>query len=133
MKTPIIDAVYLHNCRAKINADLSAFRAIGPYLDDDDREWFETYYFNNLVVAMDHMFPNNGAPYHSSAYTVATLSHCILAHKAIYAGKNLDLPHLEISYQEGQPISFSESSLLRLAKAFFLEMESQYDETTRRL
>lgn len=142
---PGIDAYsenYLADCKAKLEADLQAYRLqVGNSLDED----FSTRFFNNLVLVMNYMFINrstdaegkDGNPLNE----VRAIANSLLLnggkfqpekqpHWPATAGPSINLPaeRTVLGLEAGDEIKLDESDFMRLADAFFTALESRYLE-----
>ena len=134
MKTYARD--YVDACRAKIDADVRAFKRSGA-------KGLETAFFNNLVLKMEYMFVHrfsgiegkDGNPLNE----VRVLCNSILLNEgklqveklprwpnSAVAGLKLPPDTSVLKLRPGDEVKVSEADFVRLAKAFFAEIEKKY-------
>ena len=134
MKT--YERTYVDACRAKIDADVRAFQKFGA-------KGLETTFFNNLVLKLEYMFVHrltgiegkDGNPLNE----VRVLSNSILLNHGRLqvdklpgwpnsAGAGLTLPPDKsvLKLKVGDEVKVGEAGFVRLAKAFFAEIETRY-------
>lgn len=127
---------YVDACRAKIDADVRAFKKHGS-------QELETPFFNNLVLKLEYMFEHrltgvegrDGNPLNE----VRVLCNSILLNQGRLqvdklpgwpnsAVSSLTLPpgNSVLKLKAGDEIRLSEADFVRLAKAFFAELEKKY-------
>ncbi len=127
---------YVDACRAKIDADVRAFKKSGS-------KELETTFFNNLVLKLEYMFVHrltgiegkDGDPLNE----VRVLCNSILFNQGKLqidklpgwpnsAGSGIKLPPDKsvLKLKVGEEVKVSEDVFVRLAKAFFAEIEKRY-------
>ncbi len=127
---------YVNACRAKIDADVRAFKRSGA-------KGLETTFFNNLVLKMEYMFVHrfsgiegkDGNPLNE----VRVLCNSILLNEgklqveklpgwpnSAVAGLKLPPDTSVLRLRVGDEVKVSEADFARLAKAFFAEIEKKY-------
>ena len=127
---------YVNACRAKIDADVRAFKRSGA-------KGLETTFFNNLVLKMEYMFVHrfsgiegkDGNPLNE----VRVLCNSILLNEgklqveklpgwpnSAVAGLKLPPDTSVLRLRVGDEVKVSEADFARLAKAFFAEIETKY-------
>jgi len=127
---------YVNACRAKIDADVRAFKRSGA-------KGLETTFFNNLVLKMEYMFVHrfsgiegkDGNPLNE----VRVLCNSILLNEgklqveklpgwpnSAVAGLKLPPDTSVLKLRVGDEVKVSEADFARLAKAFFAEIEKKY-------
>ena len=127
---------YVNACRAKIDADVRAFKRSGA-------KGLETTFFNNLVLKMEYMFVHrfsgiegkDGNPLNE----VRVLCNSILLNEgklqveklpgwpnSAVAGLKLPPDTSVLKLRVGDEVKVSEADFARLAKAFFAEIETKY-------
>ena len=127
---------YVNACRAKIDADVRVFKRSGA-------KGLETTFFNNLVLKMEYMFVHrfsgiegkDGNPLNE----VRVLCNSILLNEgklqveklprwpnSAVAGLTLPPDTSVLKLRVGDEVKVSEADFVRLAKAFFAEIEKKY-------
>lgn len=127
---------YVDACRAKIDADVRAFKKHGS-------KELETPFFNNLVLKMEYMFVHrltgiegkDGNPLNE----VRVLCDSILLNQGklqvgklpgwpMSAGSGIKLaPETSLlKLKPGDEVKLTEADFVRLSKAFFAELEKKY-------
>jgi len=127
---------YVGACRAKIDADVRAFKKSGS-------KELETTFFNNMVLKLEYMFVHrltgiegkDGNPLNE----VRVLSNSMLLNQGKLqvdrlpgwpnsAGSGIKLPPDKsvLKLRAGDAVQVSEDGFVRLAKAFFAEIEKRY-------
>jgi len=127
---------YVSACRAKIDADVRVFKRSGA-------KGLETTFFNNLVLKMEYMFVHrfsgiegkDGNPLNE----VRVLCNSILLNEgklqveklpgwpnSAVAGLKLPPDTSVLRLRVGDEVKVSEADFVRLAKAFFAEIEKKY-------
>jgi len=127
---------YVNACRAKIDADVRVFKRSGA-------KGLETTFFNNLVLKMEYMFVHrfsgiegkDGNPLNE----VRVLCNSILLNEgklqveklprwpnSAVAGLKLPPDTSVLKLRVGDEVKVSEADFVRLAKAFFAEIEKKY-------
>ncbi len=131
---------YIDACRSRVDADLRAYRKqVGKAPTKD----FETRFFNDQVLLLDHMFVHrltgiegkDGNPLNE----VRVLCNSLLLNRGKLqvdklpawpssAGSSIKLPPGKsvLGLEVGDEVKLSEDDFLRLAKAFFAEIEKRY-------
>lgn len=131
---------YIENCKAKLEADLQAYRLqVGNALDED----FSVHFFINLVLVMNYMFVDRSTDVEgndgNSLNEVRAISNSLLLNGGKFqpekqphwpdtAGPSVNLPaeRTVLGLVPGEEIKLDESDFMRLAEAFFLEIEKRY-------
>ena len=134
---------YVDGCRARVETQIAAYRELIAAAKDLDRSdttrlgaaiaTFEPLFFNNMVLVLDDSFLHrsrnmegkDGNPLNE----VRVLCNSLLNNGGVLAAdKQIKLdPAASISkYQVGDEIKLSETDFIRLAKAFFAEIERRY-------
>ena len=127
---------YVSACRAKIDADVRVFKRSGA-------KGLETTFFNNLVLKMEYMFVHrfsgiegkDGNPLNE----VRVLCNSILLNEgklqveklprwpnSAVAGLKLPPDTSVLKLRVGDEVKVREADFIRLAKAFFAEIEKKY-------
>ena len=127
---------YVDACRAKIDADVRAFKRAGS-------KELETTFFNNMVLKLEYMFVHrltgiegkDGNPLNE----VRVVCNSILFNQSKLqidklpgwpnsAGSGIQLPPDKsvLKLKPAEEIKVSEADFVRLAKAFFAEIEKKY-------
>ena len=131
---------YIHACRARVDADLRAYRKqVGKAPSNE----FEARFFNDQVLLLDHMFVHrlmviegkDGNPLNE----VRVICNSILFNNGKLqidklpgwpdsAGASIKLPPEKsvLKLKAGDDIKLSEADFVRLSKAFFAELEKKY-------
>jgi hypothetical protein len=124
---------YVDSCRASVDRQLAAYRAVIKTAKPPAVAKFEPLFFANMVLVLDAAFVNrlrgkegkDGNPLNE----VRMLCTSLLQHDAVFtADKTIKLKpeqtvlHLQI----GDPIALTEADFVQLAKAFFAEMEAKF-------
>jgi hypothetical protein len=131
---------YIDSCRARVDADLRAYRKqVGKTPNAD----FEHRFFNDQVLLLDHMFVHrlsgaegkDGNPLNEVR---------VLVNSLLYNGGKLQITKLPgwpnsaggavklpadtsvLGLEQGDPIQLTEKDFVRLAAAFFAEIETKY-------
>ena len=134
MKT--YERAYVDACRTKIDADVRTFKKSGA-------KGLETPFFNNLVLKLEYMFVHrlsgiegkDGNPLNE----VRILSNSIVLNEgklqtdrlpgwpnSAVSGLTLPADKSVLKLKPGDQIRVSEADFVRLAKAFFAEIEKRY-------
>jgi len=125
---------YIDECRAKLEAQVSAYRELTAAVTDRaavDR--FEPVFFNNMVIVLENYFVHrlraaegkNGNPLNE----VRMLSTSMLSNNGkLVADKQIRLDPAKsvLRYAVGDEIRVRETDFDRLCKAFFADLESKY-------
>ncbi len=127
---------YVDACRAKIDADVRAFKKSGARA-------LETTFFNNLVLKLEYMFVHrltgiegkDGNPLNE----VRVLCNSLLLNQgklqidklsgwpnSAGVGIKLSPDKSVLKLKVGEEVKVSETDFVRLAKAFFSEIEKKY-------
>ncbi len=120
---------YIDACRARVDAHLAAWRRAEDTLDPD----FEHVFFANLLVALDASFVHrlrgqegeDGNPLNEVRVLVSSL----LAHDGVLTqdGANPLRPEASVlGLSTGDPIRLGQRDFVRLAEAFFAELETRF-------
>ncbi len=123
---------YVAACRAKVEKDISAYRALAATAKTQPAlKAFETTFFNNMVLVLDNLFVHrlrgvegkDGNPLNE----VRVLCDSMLNSRMV-ADKSIKLsPEKSVlKYKVGDEIKLSEADFLLLSKAFFAEIERKY-------
>lgn len=133
---------YIADSKSKLEADLQAYRLqVGNALDED----FSIRFFNNLVLVMNYMFVTRSADVEGEdgnpLNEVRAISNSLLLNGGKFqpdkqpdwpdtAGPSVNLPAEKtvLGLVPGEEIKLDESDFMRLAEAFFLEIEKKYLE-----
>ena len=109
---------YVDACRAKIDADVRAFKKSGS-------KELETTFFNNLVLKLEYMFVHRltGIEGKDGNPQIDKLPGWPNS-----AGSGIQLPPDKsvLKLKPAEEIKVSEADFVRLAKAFFAEIEKKY-------
>jgi hypothetical protein len=131
---------YVDQCRARVEADLSAYRSLpGPV-----PEAFESRFFADLVLLLDYFFIHrvrmvegkNGNP----ANEVRILCNSILNNNGVLTSENvndssaftgltsikLSPEHSVLKYHAGDTVRLTEADFVRLSTAYFEEIERKF-------
>jgi hypothetical protein len=127
---------HIDRCRARVTSYVEAYRAMAaPATDDAAIAAFEPVFFNNLVLALDTCFTHrsrtiegkDGNPVNEVRLLCASLTQhdgLLVADKAIRLRPETSV----LGYAPGDEIAVSEAGFVRLAEAYFDEMESRFLE-----
>jgi len=131
---------YIDACRARVDADLLAYRKQGGKAPSKE---FEARFFNNQVLLLDYMFVHrltgiegkDGNPLNE----VRVLCNSILLNKgkiqvdrlpgwpnSASSGIKLPLEKSVLKLNAGDEVKLNENDFVRLSKAFFAELEKRY-------
>jgi hypothetical protein len=131
---------YIDACRARVEADLRAYR---KQVGKTSGKEFEARFFNNQVILLDHMFVHrlmaiegkDGNPLNE----VRVLCNSLLLNQGKLqvdklagwpnsAGASIKLPPEKsvLKLRVGDDVKLSEPDFVRLAKAFFAEIEAKF-------
>jgi hypothetical protein len=131
---------YIDRCRARVNADLKAY---ATQAGKNPSKEFENRFFNNQVLLLDHMFVHrlmaiegkDGNPLNE----VRVLCNSLLLNRGNLqvdklpdwpnsAGSSLKLPPDKsvLKLKAGDTIALTHAEFVRLAEAFFAEIEKKY-------
>lgn len=130
---------YIDSCEKKINASIAAFKKAGKSLSKD----FESTYFNNLILVLDHMFEHrlrkiegkDGNPLNevrvicnSLLLNEGKLQIDALPHwpNSAVSGLKLPVDKSVLKFEKGDAIQLSQSDFVKLADAFFKELKSKF-------
>lgn len=131
---------YIADCKAKLEADLQAYRLqVGNALDED----FSVRFFNNLVLVMNYMFITRSSDIEGTdgnpLNEVRIISNSLLLngtkfqpekqpHWPDIAGPSVNLPteRTVLGLESDEEIKLDESDFMRLAEAFFSALEKKY-------
>lgn len=119
---------YIDECRAKVDSDIAAFNKISSGS-------FEATYFNNMVIVLDHLFVHrlrtvegkDGNPLNE----VRMLCDSIIENQCrLRADTTIkyDPAKSVLKYNTGDEIRLSQADFVRLAGAFFAEIEDKFLE-----
>src|SRR5256885_12620908 len=127
---------YVDACRAKIDADVRAFKKSGS-------KELETTFFNNLVLKLEYMFVHrltgiegkDGNPLNE----VRILCNSLLLNQGRLqvdrlpgwpnsASTGMELPPEKsvLKFEEGDEVRLNEADFVRLSSAFFAELEKKF-------
>ncbi|WP_439679993.1 hypothetical protein [Embleya sp. MST-111070] len=137
------DQTYIDACRASIERQVDTYHALaatGARLSgaaatrfETALEAFEPEFFNNLVLALDHFFANRSRSLEKKdgnpVNEVRVLARSLTAHAGRLVGDTqirLDPARSVLGYRLGDEIALCEARFLRLAKAYFAEIEARY-------
>jgi hypothetical protein len=131
---------YIDQCRARVDADLKAY---AKQAGKNPSKEFENRFFNNQVLLLDHMFVHrlmaiegkDGNPLNE----VRVLCNSLLFNRGKLqveklpdwpnsAGSSLKLPPEKsvLKLKAGETIALTHAGFVRLAEAFFEEIEKKY-------
>jgi hypothetical protein len=131
---------YIDACRARVDADLRAYR---KQVGGSPAKEFESRFFNGQVLLLDHMFVHrlsgiegkDGNPLNE----VRVLCNSLLYNKGkLQVEKRPGWPNSAVSsltlpaeksvlkLEVGDDVRLTEADFVRLAKAFFAEIEKRY-------
>lgn len=131
---------YIDACRARVDADLRAYR---KQVGGSPAKEFESRFFNSQVLLLDHMFVHrlsgiegkDGNPLNE----VRVLCNSLLYNKGkLQVEKRPGWPNSAVSsltlpaeksvlkLEVGDDVRLTEADFVRLAKAFFAEIEKRY-------
>ncbi len=124
---------YIAACRSKVDSDLSTYKKLAASANTKALEAFETTFFNNMVILLDHLFVHrlrtvegkDGNPLNE----VRLLSDSIMNNdNKMGVDKTIkyDPESSILKYKVGDEIKLSEAGFLLLNKAFFDEIESKF-------
>ena len=124
---------YIAACRSKINSDLSTYKLLAASADTKALEAFETTFFNNMVVLLDHLFVHrlrtvegkDGNPLNE----VRLLSDSMMNNNnKLSTDKTIkyDPASSVLKYKAGDSIKLKESDFMLLSTAFFTEIENKF-------
>ncbi len=134
---------YIDSCRSKVDAQVSSYRALaaaGAHLRGSSRaqfdaalQAFEPVYFNNLVLVLENYFVHrsrtlekkDGNPLNE----VRLLCTSMMSNDGKLAADKqirLDPDRSLLGYAIGDEIRVREEDFLRLAEAFFAEIERKF-------
>jgi hypothetical protein len=132
------DKDYIDTCRARIGAQVSAYRNVVAASNGDARlgaaiDEFEPLFFNNMVLVLDNLFVHrlrklegkDGNPLNE----VRVLAGSLMTGDGVLAADNsikLGPDKSVLGYEVGDEISLSEDDFVRLSDGFFAEIESRY-------
>ncbi|MGZ4319617.1 MAG: hypothetical protein ACXVRD_09895 [Gaiellaceae bacterium] len=125
---------YVRECRARVDAQLAAYRQL--IADANDRaaiEAFEPVFFNNMVIVLDGYFTHrsrtlekkDGNPLNE----VRMLCTSMMGNGGVLAADKqirLDPGKSILGYRAGDEIRLTEAEFVRLADAFFAEIEEKF-------
>jgi hypothetical protein len=121
---------YIDRCRSKVDADVAAYVKQAAAAK---KQPFETRFFNNMVLVLDHLFVHrlrtiegkDGNPLNE----VRVLCDSIMLNNNIMSADTtikMDPPKTVLKLQAGEEIKLNEADFKRLSKAFFAEMERKF-------
>ena len=119
---------YIEGCRSRIDEQVAAYRALGS-----TDAAFEAVFFNNLVLVLELSFVHRlRALEHSDGNALNEVR--VLALSLLNNGGRLledtrirlDPARTVLGYRPGEEIAVREAEFVRLAKAFFAEIEGRY-------
>ena len=131
---------YIDACRARIDADLRAYRQQVAKSRDEE---FESRFFNNQVLLLDRMFVHRLAGLEGKdgnpVNEVRVLCNSLLLNKGKLqverlpnwpesAGSSIKLPPETsiLRLRPGDEVKVREADFVRLSKAFFTEIEKKF-------
>ena len=128
---------YLNECRAKVEAQVSAYRALlaaaKKSVADKAVADFEPHYFNNLLLALDAHFVNrargkelkDGNPLNEARMLCNALMN---NHGVLAADKTIkyDPATSVLKYGIGEPVRLTEDAFVRVATAYLDEIAKKY-------
>ena len=124
---------YVDDCRARIDEQLATYRGVAASADAHAVASFDAVFFANLVLLLDHMFAhrdpaqegNDGNPCNEVRVLCASLTAgggVLVPDKGI----KLDPARSVLGLQPGETIAVTEADFVRLADAFFAEVERRF-------
>ncbi|HVQ87023.1 MAG TPA: hypothetical protein VMT88_02470 [Actinomycetes bacterium] len=137
---------YIDQCRAKVDAQVSAYQEIVAVSDDlkgasrkrldDAVDEFDPLFYNSMVLMLDTYFVHrsrtlelkDGNPLNE----VRVLCNSIVSNNGKYASeKSIKLNPAKslLSYDDGDEIKLTEQDFLLLSKEFFAELETKFLES----
>jgi hypothetical protein len=124
---------YIDDCRAKIEADLAAYRALAATSNGPALVKFETRYFNCMVLVLEMMFVHRLRMVEgkdgNALNEVRVLADSILANGGVMGtDKTIKLVPAKsvLKYEVGDPIQLTEEAFVRLFRAFFAELDAKF-------
>lgn len=127
---------YIADCRERINIQLATYQKLVETSPDQATVIaFESAFFNNMVLLLDSLFchrsrtmeKKDGNPLNE----VRLICEGLLYHQSrMSADKSIKLDPARsiLKYQVGEEIKLTQADFMRLAEAFFVEIESKYSE-----
>ena len=127
---------YLDQCRGRVASYVDAYRAMAAGATDAAATAaFEPVFFNNLVLALDTYFTHRSRTIEgkdgNAVNEVRVLCSSLTQHDGVLvADKAIRLrPDTSVlSYAPGDEIALTADGLVRLADAYFGEMEARFGE-----
>jgi hypothetical protein len=137
------DRAYIDGCRARIDAQVSAYRAVAAVSGERGDtaaaklgraiDSFEPAFFNGLVLQLDYSFVHrtralegkDGNPLNEVRVVCASL----LTNDGVMAADKtikMDPETSVLGYEVGDAIAVGEADFERLSRAFFAELEEKY-------
>ena len=121
---------YIGECRAKVEADLAAFKAANA---KDHVKALEVTFFNNMILVIDHLFLHrlravegkDGNPLNE----VRILADGLMNNQGKLAGDKTikyEPANSILKYKIGDEIKVNEAQFVSLYKAFFTGIEGKY-------
>jgi len=131
---------YIDACRARVNADLQAYR---KQVGKSQAKEFEARFFNDQVLLLDYMFVHRltgieGKDGNALNEVRVLCNSLLLNHGKVQvdrlpgwpnsAGSGIKLPPEEslLGLKVGDDVKFTEADFVRLSKAFFTELEKRF-------
>jgi hypothetical protein len=131
---------YLDACRARVDGDVASYRKMRALVKEDDGATaasaiagFETTFFNNMVLVLDQLFVHRLRTVEgkdgNALNEVRVLCESMLNHgNVMTADKAIKLTPAKsvLKYEYGDEIRLDEAAFVRLAEAFFTEMQRKF-------
>ena len=120
---------FIDTCRARVESDVASYRTLAAGATDG----FESTFFNNMLVVLDHSFVHrlrtvegkDGNPLNE----VRVLCDSLLSNKGLMGSdKTINLAPAKsvLKHQVGDPIKLTAADFERISEAFFAEIERKF-------
>jgi hypothetical protein len=124
---------YIDECRASVNAQLAAYKNLAVAGNSAANAAFEPVFLNTLVLTLDYMFVHRSRTMEkkdgNALNEVRLLCDFILNNGSrVSADTSIRLNPAKsvLQYQAGDEIRLTEADFVRLAAAFFAEIENKF-------
>jgi hypothetical protein len=124
---------YVDSCRARVAAQVAAYRSVAEALPAASSGDFEKVFFANMVLTLDSYFTHRGRAQEGKdgnpINEVRLLCGSIIEHADVMTlDKTIkwNAANSVLGYKAGDTITVSEADFVRLAEAYFAEITARF-------